>query len=152
MVFCHFLIPPAVMAYWQAAVCGVQSNLGPYLFLAHRQWSTNNMISTWHPLKRTLRSEDFSRATVLILSPCFQSRRVFRTGTHALTPYITTNDLDRELTSSTFSHRLYPQSVGVVWTLLTFAGVSVFYVCLLNTHVRPLSGLQRLIVKCLLSQ
>ena len=85
---------------------------------------------------------------------------------HTLFPYITTNDFDRELTCSTFSHHLYSHSVGVVWISLTFAGVDVFYVRLLDTrllsiriatsllpyiYALPLSQ-QRLIVKCLLSQ
>ena len=85
---------------------------------------------------------------------------------HILSPYITTSEVNRKLTSSSFSHHLYSHSVGVVWISLTFAGVDVFYVRLLDTrllsiriatsllpyiYALPLSQ-QRLIVKCLLSQ
>ena len=78
---------------------------------------------------------------------------------HTPSPYITTNDLDQELTSPSFSHNFYSHSAGVIYSALTFAGADVLYVCLLNTRVCFPSGLQRVycrtsthrIVKCLIS-
>ena len=40
--------------------------LGPHLSLARRQWSTNNLNFTWHPLKGMLSNEDFSRIDVAV--------------------------------------------------------------------------------------